>query len=164
MKKVMSILICVVLLASCSGENMVDTLSLDKCTFESNVELIWQDKQFNGEIQRADINSIRLKISGDDLAVPVCYKISQGGYRVAQGELEYSVSLGDTQPQSAAMEIYRVFELWGRYEPRKSDNLLVYETPYSILKYDRKANAITSIETKNGKIIFKDFKFLSKEQ
>jgi hypothetical protein len=164
MRKIALLILISVLAAACGDKAAVEENGIDKQPFTSKAELIWQDKSYECEMERSDSESLKITLKGDNLHVPICFEITQGGYRAAQGELEYSMPFEDMQPQSAAAEIYRTFMLLGQAEAERTGNIITYKVSSSVLKYDEKANVITSLETENGKLTFKDFAFNGKPE
>jgi len=158
------VFLCLVLLCSCANKGKDIEAELISRPFKSKAEIIWQQKRYEGEITRSDFQSLKLELTGDDLKIPICYEISQGGYKAAIGELEYNIPFDDAQPQAVAVEMYRAFIQLRQANADKAGDLWVYKTPMASLQYDKKQNLITYVETQNGKIIFKDFLFVDKQQ
>ena len=124
--------------------------------------MIWQDKSYEGELIRADSDSLKLILKGENLQIPICYEISHGGYKMTQGEFELSIPFDAAQPQSAAAEIYRSMMLLDRADSKKEGDVLIYHASTAVLKCDKKTEAFLSLDTENGKVTFKEFSFMPK--
>ena len=164
MRKIIALLMVLLSFAAC-GSNVKDKENgLENRAFRSKAEMIWQDKIYNCEIERVDSSSLKMTVKGENLQIPICFDISQGGFKMTQGELELSVPFNEAQPQSAAAELYRTFMLLGQAEGEKTGDIITYKISSSVLRYDKKSDEITMVETQNGKITFKDFSFLPEQR
>ncbi len=162
-KRMLCFILCLSAAVACGNNKASDAAELEKRAFSSKAEVIWRDKSYRGEIVRKDAKSLMLVLSGENFAVPLCYEISQGGYKSTQGELELTIPFDDAQPQAIAVEIYRAMSLLGRSEVTDKGDVTVYKTPLAVLRYDEKNDVFISLETGNGKITFSDFSFGEKE-
>ena len=159
-KAVVFSFVIVFITTSCFANDNNKVLKIVDRPFKSNIELVWCDKNYTGEIKRDDKESIEISVSGQDLVYPILYSIKNGGLTTKTEGLEFSVPYRDAPPESLIITAYESFILLPQAEVKIENETVLLTHPKAVFVFDRVSNRMIKMQMKDGEISFIDFEYL----